>query len=277
MDRIGEGAELPRGASIKRSGWFSCDGPSNEVDNSATTYDNFEAKVKKNPVLNGLLEGKISQVRMTDNSRESNIIRELLVSLGYVAQGYDNTSNLLARYLSFSGIYGNGNQLDKRMLESLSFAAKIKTQHPEETRRWKTAVLQRELAGVLGAEISPEEQAAARAILKGLDDLKLRKEIYDTANGRRLEGMGRAFNVGGINSDTEEHYIFKYVVQAYILLGIMKVGDELTTANDRFQLLSSDFAQSGAEVNRARFGVNTYDALKAALQKVAAGQDWRVE
>ncbi|MCX5751496.1 MAG: hypothetical protein NT099_07515 [Candidatus Saganbacteria bacterium] len=216
----------------------------------------FEAKVKGDQILSGVLDGEIS-LNYAKYPQETAAVYAQLKALGY--QGNSDTDNVaqFQRLIGIPAKEASGQVIGQKTLAALVVASRCKD--------WKKAVVSHAFPP---APILESAKADAKKLLKSLDSSVNRKYIYDTADGSQSATRGRSYNLK--YSDGTSLFV-KDVNAAYTLLGLMPDGD-LIQANYRFQVLSGS---NSDPAKKALIGPGTYDALKAALQKVAAGQDWR--
>jgi len=230
---------------------------------AAEVEPSFEESARQDPVLVKVLTGEMSMPLIGGYNSQIRLIDKLLKKMGYTG---DIQSNL-AEFQKLVGIDSpKGQVVGQRTLQALIVASRA-------GKNWKIAVASRELRLNPPPVSSQSRVNEARALLGNLQRLETRKAIYYTSDGKLNHNIEtRAYQLSDSavplqGGDVDEEAIMR----AYILLGVMKKGELLTTGNYRFQILSGVSQNPGLQ---KKFGAGTYDALTKALNAVAAGTDW---
>ncbi len=224
----------------------------------------FEDNVKHNPQLSRVFyQGDTIQTWM--NNTATKLVADLLSALGYKGSLSDN----LRAFQELAGITPNGQLIGQKTLQTLIVAARAY----EAGKSWKAAIAGRELRAEI-ISISGSDRKQAKQALEMIKTKKygvmdppstMAQLIYDTRSGKQIPGRGQSFDATMFT---------EVLTVAYKALGVLKEGESLAVANYRFQILSgANEAASG----KSQVGPNTFKKLKAALEAVAQGRDWRAD
>jgi len=137
-------------------------------------------------------------------------------------------------------------------------AASAASRAVKEGKNWRRAVGGYVLQGD-APRLTDDNKAKARQLLDQLGQLE------GTTAGRTVKtSLGRP----------ENNPLLRCVGESYTLLGVLSEGDDLTSANYRFRVLTG----TGEDIaKKDLFDVATYEALKQALQSFADGRDWKAQ